>query len=73
MADFQTAIQEEDAPEALEAARALIDRIIVSPPNDDGPPEIELIGQLAAMLGTAGLGSAKDDRANTPSVLGMVR
>lgn len=36
--------------EVLEAVRALIDRVIVSPPEDDGPPRIELVGQIDAIL-----------------------
>ena len=40
--------------EALEATRALIDRVIISPPPRDGEPlEIELVGVLAAALRTA--------------------
>ncbi len=52
-------------------ARALVDRVIVSPPKDDGPPGIELIGELTAMLGIAGLASAKEDCASTQGVLSM--
>jgi DNA invertase Pin-like site-specific DNA recombinase len=38
-------------PETLEAARALIDRVIVSPPCGGGePPVVELVGELAASL-----------------------
>jgi hypothetical protein len=40
---------------ALEAARALIDRVFLYPPEIDGdPPGVELIGELMAMLAAAG-------------------
>jgi len=41
--------------EALEAARALIERIVVTPSPDGGPADIELIGELRAMLEIAGI------------------
>ena len=42
--------------EAMEAARTLIAKVIVHPPTEpDGPPGIELIGDLASMLATAGI------------------
>jgi len=48
---------------ALEAARALIDRVVVHPPETDGdPPGIEVIGELIELLKAAGIG-AND---NTP-------
>ncbi len=46
-----------DNAEALEAARQLIDRIIISPPDDHGePPRIEIVGEFVAMLQAGGLG-----------------
>jgi len=42
--------------EALEAARKLIDRVIINPPEDDGdPPEIDVVGEFVAMLQAGGL------------------
>jgi hypothetical protein len=40
----------------LEAARTLIDRVIIQPPeDDDDPPVIELVGDLMAMLKAGGV------------------
>jgi DNA invertase Pin-like site-specific DNA recombinase len=40
-----------DASEALEAARALISRVVVTPPDGEGgPPGIELVGEFGAMM-----------------------
>ena len=48
--------------EVLEAARALIDKVIVTPGDRlDDPPGIELVGQLMAMLKAAGAFLAGDD------------
>ena len=53
---LQRALASARDPEILEAARALIDQVIISPPdNDDEPPRIELVGELTAMLKVAGL------------------
>jgi site-specific DNA recombinase len=54
-------------PEVLEAARALIERVEVHPPpaGPGGPPRLELVGELSAMLEAAGLamaGIGKDPR-----------
>jgi hypothetical protein len=39
----------------IEAVRALVERIVVSPPEDvGGPPGIERVGDIMALLGTAG-------------------
>jgi hypothetical protein len=44
-----------DDPEALERARALLDKVVVHPPQtDDDPPGIELIGNLMGLLQAAG-------------------
>ncbi len=49
-------------PEALEAARALIDKVILHPPEIDGdPPGIELVGELMGMLQAAGVGRIQTD------------
>jgi site-specific DNA recombinase len=49
VADLHRVLASGDAPDALEAARALIDRIIVHPPGDGGgSPSVELIGDLLA-------------------------
>jgi len=51
VANLQQALGKGADPEALEAARALIDRVIVSPPPGGGePPAVELVGALAASL-----------------------
>jgi hypothetical protein len=53
----------------LEAARALIDHVIIHPSGDGGPPGIELVGSLAAMLRTAGVVPAGDSSNQTAAVL----
>jgi hypothetical protein len=41
--------------DVLEAARALIDRVIIHQPEGPGsPPSVELVGQLMAMLQAGG-------------------
>jgi hypothetical protein len=56
VAGLRQAMSGANSTEVIEAARELVDRIIVSPPEDDGgPPGIELVGDLIAMLRTAGL------------------
>ncbi len=52
-------------PEVLEAIRALIDRVVVSPPEDDGSPGIELVGQIAAIL-RVGCGFRVGGQCDTP-------
>jgi DNA invertase Pin-like site-specific DNA recombinase len=55
VASLREALADRNAPEALEAARALIDRVIVHPADEPGdPPGIELVGQLQSMLGAGG-------------------
>jgi site-specific DNA recombinase len=47
-------------PETLEAARALVDKVIIHPPEtDDDPPRIELVGDLMVMLQAGGVGRAQ--------------
>jgi site-specific DNA recombinase len=62
-----------DNTEALEAARALIVRIVVTPLTDpDDPPDVELIGDLANMLRAGGFKSSTTEEATrTGQVLGM--
>jgi ABC-type sugar transport system ATPase subunit len=53
-----------DAPDALEAARALVDRVIVWPPEDGGDGlRLELIGELGTMPRESGLGSGPESGA----------
>jgi site-specific DNA recombinase len=71
--NLAVALDQGDDPEALEAARALIDKVIVSPPKHvDDPPEVELIGELTASLRAAMLGhEASVNDAAAGSVLGL--
>jgi hypothetical protein len=49
-----------DGPEVVEIARALIDKVIVYPPEAaDDPPSIELIGKLMGLLAAAGVAEAQ--------------
>ena len=63
-----------DHTEALETARALVDRIIITPPADPGEPlGIELVGNLAKMLKAGGLPSnASNETAVTSHILTLV-
>lgn len=55
VARLREALDARDGTEALGAARALIDKVVVSPPDDpDGEPNIELVGNLMALLQAAG-------------------
>ena len=56
-----------DGTEALEAARALIEKVVVSSPDDpDGEPSIELLGDLMALLQSAGaMTTQEEDAAGT--------
>jgi DNA invertase Pin-like site-specific DNA recombinase len=63
VAALRHALAAEDGTEALEAARALIDTVVVSPPNDPSdPPGIELTGNLMAMLKAGGAALPPEDR-----------
>ena len=56
LAKLRETLESQGGREALEAARALIDRVEISPPTDGEPgPRIELIGHLTALLRTAGV------------------
>ncbi len=69
---LEQALADRDDPEALEAARALIDRVIVSPPGDPGgPPGIELVGHLQAMLKAGGAEIGTEGSRSGTSVLSL--
>jgi site-specific DNA recombinase len=58
--DLKAALARGDNPDAIETARALIDKVIVHPPEVDGdPPGTELVGKLMALLGPAGVPEAQ--------------
>ncbi|NMJ42468.1 recombinase family protein [Roseomonas sp. JC162] len=62
VAVLRTAIEGREDPEVLEAARALIDKVIVSPgQGPDDPPEIELVGQLVELLRAGGVNLTQED------------
>jgi len=71
VARLRDALHGPDSSEALEAARELIERVIVHPPRNDGdPPGIEIVGDFVAMLQASGLGSnAKDGQAQNTRLL----
>ena len=71
LARLRETLESEGCREALEAARALIDRVEISPPTDGEPgPRIELIGHLTALLRAAGVGGMPlDDNAKSPPEL----
>lgn len=65
VSDLRSAIERDDGVEALEAARKLVDRIIISPPPDGGgSPRAELVGSLPAMLALAGVPIGTTDSAD---------
>ncbi|MEO3476018.1 recombinase family protein, partial [Roseomonas sp. CAU 1739] len=62
VAELRRGIDAGQGQDVLEAARALIDKVIVTPGDDpDDPPGIELVGQLMAMLKAAGAFPNGDD------------
>jgi DNA invertase Pin-like site-specific DNA recombinase len=68
--DLQAALSANRSPEALEAARELIERVVIHPPGDPGgPPGIELVGQLMAMLEAGGTAVSSAQRAFAMPVL----
>jgi DNA invertase Pin-like site-specific DNA recombinase len=70
VATLERALAAKDAPEALEAARDLIDRVIIHPPGGpDEPPGIELVGQLMNMLRAAGARLPTEDASFAEAVL----
>jgi hypothetical protein len=57
--DLRQAMADKDDHAALETARTLIEKVIITPPeHDDDPPGIELVGDLAELLRAAGMGPA---------------
>jgi site-specific DNA recombinase len=74
VADLKAAHARGDSAEVLERARALIDRVVVHPPQDDrDPPGIELIGELMALLKAARTGNSQtaENSAASDSVLAL--
>lgn len=64
---LREALEGPDAAEVIEVARALIDRIVISPPDDEGgPPGIEVEGELMAILKVGGLAPANPRKARRP-------
>jgi site-specific DNA recombinase len=64
VAVLRQAMADENDPAALEAARVLIEKVIIAPPeHDDDLPKIELIGDLAELLRAAGLGTTTQSNA----------
>jgi len=68
VANLSEALARADNPEALEAARVLIEKVIIHPPETEGdPPGIEVVGELAGLLkmaGVSGIGSAETNVAD---------
>jgi hypothetical protein len=56
--DLHAALTDRDHPEALEAARSLIEKVVVYPPEtDNDPPRVVLVGDLIALLQAGGVSS----------------
>jgi site-specific DNA recombinase len=54
--ELREALMKGQDPEALEAARALIDKVIIHPANEGSKlPGIELVGELMGLLQAAGI------------------
>jgi formylmethanofuran dehydrogenase subunit B len=68
IADLKAALADGSDPEALEAARAMIDKVLIWPPETHGnPPGIDLIGELLAMRqADLGGGTARGGRPQEP-------
>jgi len=63
--DLQQAFDAKAEPEVVEAARALVDKVVINPAQGpDDPPDIELVGHFVAML-RAGGAFPNEDNANT--------
>lgn len=59
---IRTAIEGRNEPEILEAARALVENVIVGPGDGPGsPPGIELVGHLTEMLRAGGADLRQED------------
>lgn len=55
VAQLQSGLQAGEGLEVLDAARALIDKVIIIPGDGpDDPPRLELVGHLMAMLPAGG-------------------
>ena len=68
VANLKRALVQGDDPEALEAARKLIHKIVIHPPTTEGgPPGIEVIGELMALLKAAGV-TGQVTKASDPGV-----
>lgn len=71
VASLRDALARNAGPEVLEAARALIDRVVVHPAERPrGPRKVELFGQLSALLRAAGALPA-EGRTNADSPLAL--
>ena len=64
---LKAALADGSDPEALDTARAMIDKVLIWPPETDGdPPGIELVGELLAMLQAGVAGSTVRGAAARP-------
>ena len=73
LAEVRRALDADDGTEVLEAARALIDTVVVSPPDDPGEPStIELSGNVIAMLNAGRAKPAPDDAALSACLTGLL-
>jgi hypothetical protein len=62
VAVMRTALESHTEPALLEAARALVDKVMVGPGDGpDAPPKIELIGHLTEMLRAGGADLRPED------------
>ena len=76
VASLQQALARDDGAAALEAARSLIDKVMIHPPEDPSdPPGVELVGNLLNMLhaASAGSGSKPSDVQPNPVLSTFVR
>ncbi len=75
LAHLSPALAGPDHTEAREAARALIDKMIISPPTDPGDPHgIELLGNFPNLLQAAGLVTRTPDEVTmATAVLGLMQ
>jgi len=74
VASLRRALDAKDGAEVLEAARALIDTVVVSPPpsdQPDDPPHIELTGNLIAMLKAGGAKLDPEDTTTTSCLINI--
>jgi hypothetical protein len=72
--ELHAALANHEHPEALEAARSLIEKVIVYPPEtDNDPPRVELVGELIAMLQAGGVSAPQSgaQSAGPDAVLSM--